>query len=54
MLINDKVYGYEEIKEPVILELINSPTLQRLKGISQQGMPKEYFHRESIKRGPSR
>src|SRR3989344_149148 len=50
MLINDNVYGYEEIKEPVILELINSPTFQRLKGITQQGMPKEYFHREVFSR----
>src|SRR3989344_4532519 len=50
MLINDNVYGYEEIKEPVMLELINSPTFQRLKGITQQGMPKEYFHREVFSR----
>jgi HD superfamily phosphohydrolase len=50
MLIYDKVYGYEDIKEPIILELISSPTLQRLKGISQQGMPREYYHREIFSR----
>ncbi len=50
MLIKDKVYGVEEIKEQVISELINSPTLQRLKEISQQGMPREYYHREVFSR----
>jgi len=50
MLIQDNVYGDEEIKEPVLLELINSPTLQRLKGISQQGMPREFYHREVFSR----
>jgi len=33
----DQVYGEVEISEPVILELINNPTLQRLKGVSQFG-----------------
>jgi hypothetical protein len=33
MLINDRVYGEIEIIEPVLLELINSVPLQRLKGI---------------------
>jgi len=33
----DQVYGEVEISDPVILELINSPTLQRLKGVSQFG-----------------
>ncbi len=33
----DKVYGEFEINEPVILELINSSTLQRLKSIDQAG-----------------
>ncbi len=45
MLIKDKVYGDFEIVEPAILELINSPTIRRLKGISQQGMPREFYHR---------
>jgi len=33
----DRVYGEIEIDEPVILDLINSPSLQRLKEIDQAG-----------------
>lgn len=33
----DRVYGEEEITEPIILELINCPALQRLKEIDQAG-----------------
>ncbi|KKR88575.1 MAG: hypothetical protein UU85_C0004G0144 [Candidatus Wolfebacteria bacterium GW2011_GWA2_42_10] len=40
---NDRIYGEIEIKEPVILELINSPTLQRLRGIDQSGYFEPYF-----------
>lgn len=36
----DTIYGNYEIQEPVILELINSPAMQRLKGIDQAW----YFH----------
>jgi hypothetical protein len=39
----DKVYGNFEITESVILELINSPTLQRLKEIDQAGYLEPYF-----------
>jgi uncharacterized protein len=45
MIIKDKVYGDEEINEPVLIDLINSKTLQRLKGVSQQGLPQDYFYR---------
>lgn len=37
MNIEDRVYGEVEIKEPALLEIINSPTLQRLKDIEQGG-----------------
>jgi len=37
MIYRDRIYGKIEIKEPVILELIKSPSLQRLKGIDQAG-----------------
>jgi hypothetical protein len=37
MKYNDRVYGEIEISELVILEIINSPSLQRLKGVSQFG-----------------
>lgn len=37
MKYNDRVYGAFEINEPVILELISCPSLQRLKDIDQAG-----------------
>lgn len=37
MKYRDRVYGEFEITEPVILELINCPSLQRLKDIDQAG-----------------
>ena len=39
----DKLYGKINIEEPIILELINSPSLQRLKGIDQAGYPKPFW-----------
>lgn len=39
----DRVYGEFEISEPVILELINSSPIQRLKEIDQVGYPEPYF-----------
>ncbi|MBI5071760.1 HD domain-containing protein [Candidatus Falkowbacteria bacterium] len=33
----DRIYGEVEISEPVILELLASPSLQRLKGVDQYG-----------------
>lgn len=38
MKIHDSVYGLEEITENVLIELINSNPLQRLKGIKQAGI----------------
>lgn len=43
MQYTDNVYGTVEISEPVVLELINSPALQRLKDVSQFGYVKPYF-----------
>ncbi|MBT4824807.1 HD domain-containing protein [Candidatus Woesearchaeota archaeon] len=37
MEINDRVYGKITINEPVLIELINSKPIQRLKGINQAG-----------------
>lgn len=37
MEINDRVYGKVEITEPVLIRLINSKPVQRLKGINQAG-----------------
>lgn len=35
--INDRVYGKNKIQEPILIELINSKPIQRLKGINQAG-----------------
>ncbi len=43
MKYTDRVYGEFEITEPVILELINSQPLQRLKEIDQIGYFEPYF-----------
>ncbi len=44
MKIIDKVYGEEEIDERVLIDLVNSKEIQRLKEVSQFGMPEEYYH----------
>lgn len=43
MKYTDRVYGDFEIDEPVVLELINSKTLQRLKEIDQAGYFEPHF-----------
>lgn len=50
MQIIDKVYGKEHIKEPLLEELINSKTIQRLKKISQYGVPDGYYHKKNYSR----
>ncbi|MBI2409866.1 HD domain-containing protein [Candidatus Kaiserbacteria bacterium] len=37
MNINDKIYGTVEVSEPVLLEILNGPSLERLKDIDQFG-----------------
>jgi len=44
MLIKDTIYGNSLINSPVLIELINSQPVQRLKNISQYGLPIEYYH----------
>lgn len=44
----DQVYGKVKVTEPVILELINSPSLKRLKGVDQGGYQK-LFAKPKIK-----
>ena len=43
MIINDRVYGKSSITAPVLISLIKSKPLQRLKGIAQYGVPDEYY-----------
>lgn len=42
VVIDDCVYGSCEITEPVLIKLLQSPTMLRLKGINQLGIPPEY------------
>lgn len=43
MKYKDRIYGETDISEPVILDLINSPSIQRLKGIDQAGYFEPFF-----------
>lgn len=46
LIINDELYGKFEINEPVLIELIKSNSIQRLKGVSQYGIPDNYYHKK--------
>jgi hypothetical protein len=50
MIISDPVYGKTEINEPIILELIKTATIQRLKGVSQSGLPDKYYKYKNFSR----
>ncbi len=50
MIIEDRIYGKEEINEQVLIDLVNSAPIQRLKEISQFGIPGEYYHLKSFSR----
>ena len=43
MIIRDSVYGAVDVRDKPMLELIRSEAFQRLRDISQQGVPKEYI-----------
>lgn len=50
MLASDPIYGDFDLTEPVLLELLHSKPLQRLKGISQYGLPPEMYHHQGFSR----
>lgn len=50
MKINDLLYGENEITNPFFIDLINSPSIQRLKDISQLGVPDEFYHIKGFSR----
>ena len=50
ILIHDRVYGKIEIEEPVLIELINSKPVQRLRKIEQFGIPSEWHCFPGFKR----
>lgn len=42
--VNDPIYGDKVIQSPVLIDLIDSSPVQRLKRINQLGMPDEFYH----------
>ena len=50
MIYKDKIYGKFNIKEPVILELIKCPSMQRLRKINQQGYIRSYLSKAKTNR----
>lgn len=50
IFINDPVYGKRGVKSPMLIELINSQPLQRLKRINQFGIPDEFYHKKNFSR----
>ncbi len=50
MFIHDSVYGDEKIEEPILIELITSPSMQRLKKISQFGLPDRFYNIDGFSR----
>lgn len=46
----DRIYGEVKIEEPVILDLINSPSMKRLKGVDQHGHFEPYFPNTAFSR----
>jgi len=50
MQVSDSLYGSFEITEPVLIELLQTPTLTRLKGVDMGGFETPWVQRESISR----
>jgi len=50
MIIKDNIYGEFKIKDTVILKLLKSAPLLRLKNISQYGIPDQYYHHQNYSR----
>lgn len=48
--LKDRIYGTFAIEEPVLIELLKSPSLLRLKNISQFGPPAKYYHLKPFSR----
>jgi hypothetical protein len=43
MVLKDVNYGSFDVREPVLIELINSDAVQRLKRLDQMGVPQKYY-----------
>lgn len=46
----DRLYGTFDVDEPLLVELIESSAMQRLKGIAQFGVPDYLFNRDGFSR----
>lgn len=44
MIIKDSIYGKIDVRDSVLIDLINSNSMQRLKKVSQYGVPDKYYH----------
>lgn len=50
MSVKDRIYGDFTINSPVIIELLSSEPLARLKNIAQFGIPDEFYHKKNYSR----
>ncbi len=50
IIIKDRLYGDVEIKDEVLIELLDSKPLLRLKNIAQYGVPDKYYHLKGFSR----
>jgi uncharacterized protein len=50
IILKDEIYGEEIVTEPILIELINSKEMQRLKHIPMQGPTQEYWHERVFSR----
>ena len=49
-ILNDSLYGKHQIDNPILIELLNSNALKRLKKINQLGVPDRYYHKKGFPR----
>lgn len=48
--LEDKIYGEASFENKIFEELLSAPSVKRLKGISQQGIPEEYYNKKGFSR----
>lgn len=50
MILKDRIYGKITINEPVLMALLKTPPILRLKNVSQFGVPDKYHHLRGFSR----
>lgn len=50
MRIEDDIYGVFDVTSDAVIDIINCRSMQRLKRISQFGVPDEFYHRKNVSR----